>query len=130
MEDRTLMLGTYEVMAMTATAQPEKARAFYGEVLGLRFQEDTPYALIFDAGGTTIRIQKLQSFVPHPFTSLGWKVPDITATARALRQKGVACERFDGLQQDEDGVWDSPSGARVAWFKDPDGNILSLTQFP
>ena len=124
------MLGDFEVIAMTATTQPEKARAFYGDVLGLVFREDTPFARIFEGGGTTVRVQKVQSFVPSGFTSLGWKLPDIAATVKALAAKGVMCERFDGLHQNDDGIWDSPSGARVAWFKDPDGNILSLTQFP
>lgn len=123
------MLGTADIIAMVATAQPEKARVFYGEVLGLAFQEDTPFALVFEAGGTMVRVQKVQGFTPHPFTAVGWKVPDIGATARALAAKGVVCERFDFLQQDDLGIWDAPDGARVAWFKDPDGNILSLTQF-
>jgi len=124
------MLGGYEVMAMTATTQPDKARAFYEDVLGLTLQEDTPFALVFEGGGTTIRVQKVPSLTPSGFTSLGWKVPDIAITARALAAKGVACERFDFLQQDDLGIWDAPGGARVAWFKDRDGNILSLTQFP
>ncbi|MEJ0047204.1 MAG: VOC family protein [Rhodospirillales bacterium] len=124
------MLGAHEIMPMTATTQPERARAFYGDMLGLMFLEDTPFALVFEGGGSTVRVQKVQSFTPSGFTSLGWKVPDIAATAQALAEKGVECERFDGLDQDDFGIWNSPSGARVAWFKDPDGNILSLTQFP
>jgi catechol 2,3-dioxygenase-like lactoylglutathione lyase family enzyme len=123
------MLGGSDVIAMAATTQPEKARAFYIDILGLSFQEDTPFALVFIAGTTMLRIAKLQTFTPHPFTALGWKVPDIEATARDLAARGVICERFPGMQQDDLGIWSAPDGAKVAWFKDPDGNILSLTQF-
>ena len=76
----------------------------------------------------TLLIQKVESHDPLPYTELGWKVLDIAAKVSALRDKGVHCERFPGMAQDELGVWASPSGARVAWFKDPDGNVLSLTQ--
>lgn len=123
------MLGDSEIMAMVATTQPAKAAAFYVGVLGLTLQEDTPFALVLTGGGTTVRVQKVQSFTPFPFTALGWNVPDITATTQALAAKGVICERFDGLRHDELGIWNAPDNARVAWFKDPDGNILSLTQF-
>jgi len=122
------MLGDCEMMAFTQTTQPDKAKAFYGDVLGLEILEDGPLALVFSAGGTTLRIQKVRHFTPFPFTSLGWKVPDIGATVRQLRAKGVICERYEGMNQDEFGVWLAPGGAKVCWFKDPDGNVLSLTQ--
>jgi catechol 2,3-dioxygenase-like lactoylglutathione lyase family enzyme len=124
------MLGDYEMIAFTQTTKPEKANAFYGDVLGLELLEDSPVALVFLAGRTTLRIQKVHSFTPLPFTSLGWKVRDIGATVHQLSTRGVTCERFEGINQDELGVWSAPGGAKVCWFKDPDGNILSLTELP
>jgi catechol 2,3-dioxygenase-like lactoylglutathione lyase family enzyme len=122
------MLADSELEAMVATTQPDRARAFYGDVLGLIFVADTPYALIFQAGRTTVRIQKVPAFTPLPFTTFGWRVADIAATVAALAAKGVTCARFDGLAQDAAGIWQSPNGDRIAWFKDPDGNLLSLAQ--
>ena len=123
------MLGKQTLVAFVATTNAARARAFYEETLGLDLVADEPYALVFDANGTRLRLQKLASFQPQPFTTLGWTVHDINALVTALKQKNVTCERFPGLEQDELGVWASPSGARVAWFKDPDGNILSVTEF-
>ncbi len=123
------MLGNFEVMAMAATANPEKAQAFYTGVLGLTLLEDTPFALVFKAGAVTIRLQKVPEFTPQPFTAIGWKVPDMQATVHALTAKGVLFERFSFLQQDAAGIWAAPDGAQVSWFKDPDGNLLSLAQF-
>lgn len=120
------MLGTSKVMAFAATAQAERARGFYEDVLGLRLVEDTPYALVFDANGTALRIQKVQAVAPVPYTVLGWTVDDIKATIRDLSENGVRFERFPGMDQDELGTWSS-GAARIAWFKDPDGNLLSLT---
>lgn len=122
------MLNDQELMAFVATDRAGDALVFYRDVLGLRFVADEPYALVFHAGAVTLRIQKVEAHDPLPYTTLGWKVPDITAVVSALHAKGVVCERFPGMAQDELGVWASPSGARVAWFKDPDGNVLSLTQ--
>jgi len=119
----------YEVMAMAPTIEPERAKGFYRDILGFKLQDDNQFALIFQAGRTTLRIQKVNSFTPFPFTLFGWKVPDIQATARYLKDKGVALERFPEMQQNELGVWVSPAGNKVGWFKDPDGNILSLTEF-
>jgi catechol 2,3-dioxygenase-like lactoylglutathione lyase family enzyme len=123
------MLGKQTLVAFVATSDAERARAFYEETLGLSLVSNDPFALVFEANGTTIRVQKVASFAPQPFTALGWSVDDINAVVFALRQKGVSCERFPGMDQDAHGVWASPSGARVAWFKDPDGNVLSLTEF-
>jgi len=125
-----MMLSECEMMAFTQTTQPEKAKVFYGDVLGLKFLADSPLALDFLAGTTTLKIQKVRSFTPVPFTSLGWKVPDVGATVQRLLAKGIACERYKGMNQDEHGIWLAPSGAKVCWFKDPDGNVLSLTEFP
>jgi catechol 2,3-dioxygenase-like lactoylglutathione lyase family enzyme len=122
------MLGDHNIIAFIATGDAERARQFYEDVLGLRCIEDTPFALVFEARGTMLRIQKLSAFKPAPHSVLGWSVPDIEAIIRELRDKGVRFERFAEMAQDELGVWSAPSGAKVAWFKDPDGNILSLTQ--
>jgi catechol 2,3-dioxygenase-like lactoylglutathione lyase family enzyme len=115
-------------MAFLATQDGRRARAFYETKLGFTVISDDDFALALDAGGTMVRIQKVADFDPHPFTALGWEVPDIAAAVEELRAAGVAFSRFSGLDQDDRGIWRAPSGARVAWFKDPDGNTLSLTQ--
>jgi catechol 2,3-dioxygenase-like lactoylglutathione lyase family enzyme len=124
-----MILQNSEVMAFAATTQPDRTRAFYCGVLGLRFEEDTPFALVLRAANATVRIQKVASFTPQPFSVMGWKVGDLQAVAAQLKEQSILLERFEGLTQDELGIWNSPSGAKVGWFKDPDGNILSLTQF-
>ena len=108
----------------------ERAKAFYARTLGLRFVSEDPFALVFDAAGTMLRVAVVPQLKPAGYTVLGWLVPDIRRAIRGLVRRGVAFERFDGFGQDEDGIWASPSGARVAWFRDPDGNMLSLTQVP
>jgi catechol 2,3-dioxygenase-like lactoylglutathione lyase family enzyme len=123
------MLGTRNVTAFVATTNPERAKAFYGDTLGLPLVSDDPWALVFSAAGTVLlRIQKVEHHTPHPFTALGWNVPDVAADVAALASRGVRFERYERMQQDDAGVWTSPSGAKVAWFKDPDGNVLSLTE--
>ena len=122
------MLGNQTLIAFVATSHAARARTFYEQTLGLSLVSDDPFAIVFDANGTTIRVQKVEGLKPQPFTALGWLVDDLSAAVTALKQKRVLCERFPGMAQDENGVWVSPSGARVAWFKDPDGNVLSLTQ--
>jgi predicted enzyme related to lactoylglutathione lyase len=117
------------IMAFLATADAVRARAFYETVVGLHFVADDPFALVFDANGIMVRIQKVETVKPAAYTTLGWKVTDIAATIRRLNANGVQCDRYGGLEQDTLGVWTSPSGARIAWFKDPEGHVLSLTQF-
>jgi catechol 2,3-dioxygenase-like lactoylglutathione lyase family enzyme len=123
------MLGNQPVIAMIATTQPERAKAFYSETLGLTLIEDGWFALVYSAGGTRLHIQKVKDFTPLPFTAIGWTVTDIAATAAGLGKKGVKFERYDGMTQDDAGIWTTPEGGKVCWFKDPDGNTLSLTQF-
>jgi catechol 2,3-dioxygenase-like lactoylglutathione lyase family enzyme len=123
------MLEMCELIAFVATTQPEKARQFYCDTLALPLEEDSPFALVVRASNAMLRIQKVQAFTPQPFTTLGWKVADIKATAKLLRDKGIKFERFEGMTHDDLGIWLSPAGAMVCWFKDPDGNVLSLTQF-
>lgn len=122
------MLDRANLVAFAATTDPERARAFYESVLGLTLVEQSPFALAFDVNGTMLRIQVVPQFTPQPHTALGWSVADIAAMVRDLAGRGVAFERFPGLEQDQLGIWASPPGARVAWFRDPDGNLLSLTQ--
>jgi catechol 2,3-dioxygenase-like lactoylglutathione lyase family enzyme len=108
------MLGDYDVMAFTQTTQADRAKAFYGSVLGLEFQEDSPFALVFRAGRTMLWVQKVPKLSPLPFTSLGWRVPDIRPPrAQALAGKGVVFERYENIDQDALGIWLSPSGAKV-----------------
>jgi catechol 2,3-dioxygenase-like lactoylglutathione lyase family enzyme len=114
--------------AFVATTRPEHARTFYRDTLGLRLVSEDSFALVFEAGATILRVQKVPAFTPHPFTALGWNVSDVTAEVRALAAKGVAFERYGFFEQDPDAVWTAPDGAKVAWFKDPDGNTLSLAQ--
>jgi catechol 2,3-dioxygenase-like lactoylglutathione lyase family enzyme len=123
------MLSHSPLVCFTASKNPDAAKSFYRDILGLRLVEDGPFALVFDANGTMLRIQKYSDHVPLRTTSLGWDVVDIRATIAALTERGVRFERYPAMDQDECGIWNSPSGARVAWFKDPDGNTLSLTQF-
>ncbi|MGF1633889.1 MAG: VOC family protein [Phycisphaerae bacterium] len=122
------MLHNAQLVGFTATSQPEEARRFYKDVLGLRLIEETSFAIVFDANGVVVRVQKTHEVHPAPHTLIGWEVEDIAATARQLQALGVAFERFDQLEQDDTGIWHAPGGARVAWFKDPDGNLLSLSQ--
>jgi catechol 2,3-dioxygenase-like lactoylglutathione lyase family enzyme len=123
------MLSTCDVIAFVATADPERSRQFYESTLGLRLVSDEPFALVFDAGGTMLRVQKAGAFQPHPFTALGWRVDDIAAEVRRLSEAGVSFVRYPHFEQDALGVWHAPGGAKVAWFRDPDGNTLSFTEF-
>lgn len=124
------MLGSCNVIAFVATKDQERARAFYADMLGLRLVEDQPFALVFDANGVMLRVAKVRELAAAPHTVLGWRVDDATRAVRELRDRGVEMERFGDLQQDDAGIWTSPDGARIAWFKDPDGNTLSVTEFP
>jgi catechol 2,3-dioxygenase-like lactoylglutathione lyase family enzyme len=123
-----MSLAAHPLVAFIATIDAGRARAFYEGTLGLRVVADTPFALVIDSGGTTLRIQKVKTILPHPFTALGWSVPDIERTTAELRDRGVTFERYDFVPQDAQGIWTTPDGSKVAWFKDPDGNTLSLTQ--
>jgi catechol 2,3-dioxygenase-like lactoylglutathione lyase family enzyme len=123
------MLNREKLMAFVATSDGARARRFYETALGFRVLSDDEFALALDTGSGTLRVQKVGLFVPASFTALGWAVSDIAATIDHLGQHGVTFERFSSLTQDARAIWQSPSGARVAWFKDPDGNTLSLTQF-
>jgi catechol 2,3-dioxygenase-like lactoylglutathione lyase family enzyme len=116
------------VMTFVATAKPVEARAFYEGVLGLTFVEDSPFALVFDLHGSMLRIQKVTHVVATTYTDLGWQVADIRQAVKELTEAGVSFERYEGMPQDALGIWATPDGSAVAWFKDPDGNTLSLAQ--
>jgi len=125
------MLASMDVIAFVPTRNPEKAREFFETTLGLRFVSDDKFALVFDANGVMVRVVDVSGvadYKPAPFTILGWSVSNVGKTVKDLQRKGVKFERFPGMEQDQLGVWSSPSGAKVAWFKDPDGNVLSLTE--
>ena len=115
--------------AFVATADPAAAREFYENVLGLEFVSDEPFAVIFNANGTTLRIQKVQKVVVASYTALGWHVKGIESVISKLKARGVEFIRVEGFGQNELGVVTFPGGAKVAWFKDPDGNTLSLDEF-
>jgi catechol 2,3-dioxygenase-like lactoylglutathione lyase family enzyme len=119
-----------DVIAFVGTADLGRARAFYEGVLGLPVIEDDGLALAFDAHGTMLRVTGMRELTPAAYTVLGWSVDDIAAAIGELEARGVTFARYAGFEQDERGVWIAPTGARVAWFSDPDGNTLSLTQMP
>ena len=123
------LLGPYKIVAFVGTRHAARARAFYRDTLGLRMVSEDGFALEFDAAGTMLRVSIVPELTPARYTVLGWEVADIAATAGALAKAGVRFERYPGMVQDELGVWNSPSGSRVAWFKDPDGNTLSISEF-
>ena len=123
------MLANSDIVAFVPTKDSENARTFYEGVLGLRFISDDGFALVFDANGIMIRVVKLQQFTPVQYTILGWQVMEIEKVVARLQQQGVHFERYGFFQQDELGIWTAPGGDKVAWFKDPDGNTLSVSEF-
>lgn len=122
------MLDTAALVAFAATTDLGRAQAFYGGVLGLPLVERSAYACVFAAAGTTLRVTLVDATAGAPCTVLGWEVTDIAATIDALTAKAVPFARYEGMGQDARGVWRTPDGAQIAWFGDPDGNVLSLTQ--
>ncbi|MGA2647402.1 MAG: VOC family protein [Candidatus Sulfotelmatobacter sp.] len=122
------MFRSTNIVAFVPTKDAAKARAFYEGLLGLRFLKDDGFAMVLDANGIKVRVAKVPQFTPAQFTILGWEVADMEKTAAALADKGVRCEKFGFFKQDDLGIWTAPTGDKVAWFKDPDGNILSISQ--
>ena len=123
-----LRLGSAKLVAFVATCDLARAGAFYGDVLGLGELDSSPFARVFDAAGTVVRVTLVSGHVPVAQTVLGWPVPDIEAALDGLARRGVEAVRYDGMEQDERGIWTAPGSTRVAWFRDPDGNTLSLSQ--
>jgi len=124
------MLAKTKLMAFVCTANEDKARIFYRDTLGLPLLEEHQFAMVFDANGIELRVSKSPAHQPARHTVLGWQVPDIVAGVRQLESAGVVFNRYEGMGQDENAVWQAPGGSRVAWFPDPDGNVLSLTEHP
>jgi catechol 2,3-dioxygenase-like lactoylglutathione lyase family enzyme len=122
------MLASSKVIGFVPTKDAQNARAFYEGKLGFQFVSDDPFALVMRAGKTMIRIAKAQDFTPAPYTVLGWEVREITAVVRWLQERGVAFEKYPFVQDQDLGIWTAPGGNKVAWFKDPDGNVLSVSQ--
>jgi catechol 2,3-dioxygenase-like lactoylglutathione lyase family enzyme len=122
------MLSAARVMSFLATSDAERATHFYRDVLGLTMLEHDPFALIFRVGETMLRISPVPAPVIAPYTVFGWEVDDIRGEAAALVAKGITFERFEGVPVDHEGICSFPNGDKVAWFKDPDGNLLSLAQ--
>ena len=123
------MLADAAFIGFIPTRDAAAARAFYAGTLGLRVADETPFALVIDAGGTMLRVTPVPGLAARPFTVAGWQVPDIGTAVRDLAGRGVQFTRYDGMAQDDLGIWTTPGGDRVAWFTDPDGNTLSLTAF-
>jgi catechol 2,3-dioxygenase-like lactoylglutathione lyase family enzyme len=119
-----------QLVGFVTTTDPAKAKRFYGDLLGFRLIEEDDFALVFDANGSMVRVGKAKTFTPAPGTVLGWEVPDIHAAVHELVARGVRFEQWGMpfMKQDEHGVWTPPNGDRVAWFKDPEGNVLSISQ--
>lgn len=116
------------VVTFLLTQKPDAAIAFYRDQLGLRFLRDDGFALVFDMDGVLLRIGKVQAFTPAQYTVLGWEAEDIVASVQDLAGKGIRFERYANMSQDEHGICTFPNGDKVAWFKDPDGNVLSVSQ--
>lgn len=124
------MLANSKPIILVPTTNREKAREFYRDVLGLEFKSEDDFAVVFASAGIMIRVTPVRELTPHEFAILGWEVGDIAAAVRGFSERGVEFERYDfpWMTQDDLGVWTAPDGTQVAWFKDPDGNLLSVTR--
>ena len=122
------MLSKEKLKAFIPTVEPEKAKEFYMNVLGLQLVSEDNFALEFNSNGIRLRVTKVGKFIPYPFTVLGWDTEDIATSVQKLREKGVIFEKYDFLEQDDLAIWTAPGGTKVTWFKDPDGNLLSLSE--
>lgn len=122
-------LATAQPVAFVLTADRAISKPFYEHTLGLRYVEENPFAVVFELAGAVLRLTTVPGYKPHPHTVLGWEVPDVVATVQGLKAKGVDCKIYEGFGQDELGLWTSPDGkTKLAWFADPEGNILSVAQ--
>jgi catechol 2,3-dioxygenase-like lactoylglutathione lyase family enzyme len=123
------VLATSDVIAFAPTTDLARARSFYEATLGLSVIDENAYAVVFDAHGTMLRVTAVAEVARPGYTVLGWRVADMSEAVRGLASLGVVFVRYDGIEQDAHGVWTTPNGDRIAWFTDPDGNVLSLTEF-
>jgi catechol 2,3-dioxygenase-like lactoylglutathione lyase family enzyme len=122
------MLASSNVIGFVPTKDSAQARSFYEGKLGFQFVSEDQFALVVRAGETMIRIAKVKDFAPPPFTVLGWEVSNIEEVVAWLQKRGVAFEKYPWVANKELGIWTAPTGDKVAWFKDPDGNVLSVSQ--
>jgi catechol 2,3-dioxygenase-like lactoylglutathione lyase family enzyme len=128
---QSFRLASMDVVAFVPISNVNAAKEFYGGTLGLKLlHEELPFALVFDANGILLRLAITPEHKPARGTVLGWRVPDIEAAVKGLAQAGIRFERYEFLQQNEAGIWTTPTGARVAWFQDPEGNLLSISEHP
>jgi len=121
------MLSSEKLVAFVSTTNADHARAFYRDKLGLRLVSEDGFALVFESGGAPLRISLAKEVKPAPYTVLGWDVKDLRTTVANLKKAGITCEIFGFFKQDDLGIWIAPNGDQVAWFKDPDGNVLSVS---
>jgi catechol 2,3-dioxygenase-like lactoylglutathione lyase family enzyme len=121
------LLASEKLVAFVSATNADRARAFYRDKLGLKLVSEDGFALVFESGGAPLRVALAKEIKPAPYTVLGWDVKDLRATVTALKEAGITCEIFGFFKQDELGIWTAPGGAQVAWFKDPDGNLLSVS---
>jgi len=122
------MLASGTIVGFLLTKDYDKARAFFEGALGFQFVSVDQFAMVLNAGGTMIRIAKASDFIPARNTVLGWEVQNIEAIVTWLKNRGVTFEKYPFVQDRELGIWTTPTGDKVAWFKDPDGNVLSVSQ--
>lgn len=124
------MLASAKLTGFIPSKDYDKARAFYVDKLGFEFVSLDQFALVLSLGGHKFRVSKVPNFTPLQGTILGWEVAEIEPVVRWLAERGVATEKYPFVQDKELGIWTTPNGDKVAWFKDPDGNILSVAQHP
>ena len=124
------MLDNERLTAFIPVSDLNRARQFYESILGLRVTAADSFAVVVEANGTTVRITHVPDLTPQAFTIAGWEVGDIEAIIDELVARGVEFRRYDGMGQNEKGIWEAPGGDLVAWFPDPDGNTLSLSSSP
>jgi catechol 2,3-dioxygenase-like lactoylglutathione lyase family enzyme len=122
------MLSSEKLVAFVSTTNADRARAFFRDKLGLKLVSEDSFALVFDSGGAPLRVALAKEIKPAQYTVLGWDVKDLRATVLDLKKAGIACEIFGFFKQDDLGIWTAPNGDQVAWFKDPDGNMLGVAQ--
>jgi predicted enzyme related to lactoylglutathione lyase len=123
------MLINETLKTFVPTVKPQEAKVFYRDILGLTFLGEDPYGMEFNSGEGLLRVITVRELTPHEFTILGWNVKNIEATVDLLISRGVSFQKYDFIDN-ERGIWTSPNNSKVAWFKDPDGNVLSVSQMP
>ena len=122
------MLASGKLIGFVPTKDSKRSREFYEGKLGFTFVSDDQFALVMQAGESMIRIVKGAKFTPAHYTVMGWEVADAEAMVKWLNKRGVTFEKYPFVQDQESGIWTTPNGDKIAWFKDPDGNVLSLSQ--